>query len=107
MILENGYLQAVTTSGGGMAHGKPVPVTQTLGERVACNIRTITHDHRGKLIDGSFTQASYEVLVDISTAKRFTADQIALTDNREGKLGTFRVQDVQHLDFVGAIKITV
>lgn len=107
MIIENGYLQIVKAIGGGTDKGRPIPVTETTGCRIPCNIRTITNNFHGKSEDGIYRQTQYEVLIDINTMEEFTARKVVLIDNRENNLGTFRVQDVQHLDFVGAIKIDV
>jgi hypothetical protein len=38
---------------------------------------------------------------------RFEAEKVLLTDNRGNELGEFRMQDVQHLDAVGVIKVIV
>lgn len=107
MIIENGYLQIVKSKGGGTDKGRPIPVTETIGRRIPCNIRTIKNNFHGKSEDGIYRQTEYEVLIDINTMDVFTSRKVVLTDNREQNLGTFRVQDIQHLDFVGAIKIDV
>lgn len=104
MIIYNGTLQIVETSGGGFEHGIPIPVTESLSGEYACNIRTIKSDHRGVNGDTAFTQASFEVLIE---HENFTAERVILRDNRGKVLGDFRVQDVQHLDYVDAVKITV
>lgn len=104
MIIENGTLQTIEKTGGGIVNGRPVRVEQVFGDPIPCNLKTITHNNRGKAIDGEFTQASYEVLVDVPT---FTAERVVLTNNRGVRLGEFRVQDVQYLDCVNAVKITV
>lgn len=104
MIIENGTLQIIETTGGGMEGGIPVPIAETAGEPIACNIKTNTNDNKGKTIDNVFTRASYEVLIDVP---EFTSEKVILTDNRGKRIGTYRVQDVQHLDFVNAVKITV
>lgn len=107
MIIENGTLQIVEKTGGGIKNGNPVKVTESLGNPIRCNIKTNNHDHKGKVIDGVFTRASFEVLVDSSDIHHFTAEYVELTDNRGKRIGRFRVQDIQHLDCVCAIKITV
>ncbi len=107
MIIENGTLQVVEKTGGGMVNGKPVPVVETVGSPIPCNMKTLQDNKRGKTIDSVFTQSSYEVLVDTLAIPHFTADKIILTDNRGVVKGTFRVQDIQHLDEVQAVKITV
>lgn len=107
MIIVNGYMQVLMTTGGGMKNGIPIPVEETLSCSIPCNIKTIKHNRKGMAIDGVFTQSSYEVLIDTITTDVFSNDRIILTDNRNQKLGEFRVQDIQHLDCIGAIKIVV
>lgn len=107
MIIENGTLQVITKTGGGLKNGNPVKVVEAIGEPIPCNLKTINHDHKGKVVDGVFTRASYEVLVDSVNAPHFKAERVKLTDNRGMAIGEFRVQDIQHLDCVGAVKITV
>lgn len=107
MIIENGTLQIVKKAGGGMAHGKPVPVVETVGDPIACNIKTLHDNKRGKIIDNVFTQASFEVLIAPLDCPHFTDETVILTDNRGTKIGKFQVQDVQHLDYVEAVKVTV
>ena len=65
MIIENGTLQTIEKTGGGMKNGKPVKVEEVIGNPIPCNLKTITHNHKGKTIDGVFTQASFEVLIDV------------------------------------------
>ena len=107
MIIENGTLQTIVKTGGGIVGGKPVPVTETINEPIPCTLTTLHENKRGKIIDNVFTQASYEVLVDAFLVPNFTADKVVITDNRGNVKGTFQVQDIQHLDCVQAVKITV
>lgn len=109
MIIANGTLRIVssTDKGGYDANGLPIEVDEHLSNPIACNIKTLSHNHRGKSIDGEFTQASYEILLDAMVVPHFTAEKVKLYDNRGQAIGVFRVQDVQHLDFVGVIKLLV
>lgn len=107
MIIENGTLQEVRTIGGGMEKGRPIPVSETLGNPIPCNIKTNTSDHHGRAVDGVFQRTDYTVLIDTDTAPTFKAERVVLADNRRQKLGTFRVQNIQHLDYVGAIQISL
>lgn len=107
MIIANGTLQTIEKTGGGLLDGRPVEVVETIGNPIECNIKTITHDHKGVVVDGVFTQSSYEVLIDTVAIPDFTYESVILTDNRGKRLGKFRVQDIQHLDCVDAVKITV
>lgn len=107
MIIENGTLQTIVKTGGGIVGGKPVPVIEAISDPLPCNLKTLHENKRGKIIDNVFTQASYEVLVDALLVPNFTADKVIITDNRGNVKGTFQVQDIQHLDCVQAVKITV
>lgn len=107
MIIENGFVCLITTSGGGLQNGIPIPVKNELGVPIPCNIRTIRHNHNGNSVDSVYTQQSYEVLIDSVIMPRFEAEKVFLIDNRNNELGQFDVQDVQHLDFAGAIRIVV
>lgn len=107
MIIENGTLQAISTTGGGMVAGRPAPVSETLGEPTPCNIKTNTSDRHGRTVDGVFQRTDYTVLIDTEAAPTFKAERVVLTDNRGQRMGSFRVQDIQHLDYVGAIQIAL
>lgn len=107
MIVANGTLQTVVKTGGGMEHGKPIPVKEVVSDPIPCNIKTVTDNKKGKIIDNVFTQSSYEVLIDLYDVPCFKAETVILTDNRDDVIGKFQVQDVQHLDFIGAVKVTV
>lgn len=107
MIIENGTLQTIQTTGGGIVGGRPQPVVETLSAPIGCNIKTNTHDSHGRAVDGVFQRCDYEVLIDTATCAVFKAGRVMLTDNRGQRMGEFRVQDIQHLDCVEAIKIAV
>lgn len=107
MIIENGFICLVTTTGGGMQNGKPIPVTNEVGLSIPCNIKVTKRDYKGISVDSVYTQQSYEVLIDSVIMPCFEAEKILLIDNRNKELGVFAVQDVQYLDGVGAIKIVV
>ena len=82
MIIENGKLQVITKTGGGVRNGMPVKVSETPGSPIPCNIKTNTNDHKGKVVDGEFTRSSFEILVDSVYFPHFTAEYVILTDNR-------------------------
>lgn len=104
MIIVNGTLQVIEKKGGGMLNGIPIKVEESISEPIPCNLRTIMHNHKGKTVDGVFTQSSYEVLIE---SQQISAERVILTDSRNVRLGEFRVQDIQFLDFVNAVKIIV
>ena len=104
MIIENGHIQTLTTTGGGMLHGIPQPVVEQWSDPIPCNIRKNKSDHKGTYTDGKFIQCAAILLIE---PQEFTAKRIKVTDNRENELGEFEVQDVQYLHAVEALQITV
>lgn len=105
MIIENGTIQAVEHTGGGFQGGRPVPVCETLGDPIPCNIRVVKNDKRGSYVDGKFTQTQLVILID---EQPFTAQRIKVTDTLRGvELGTFEVQAIQQLHATGATQIDV
>lgn len=105
MIIVNGHLQICKTTGGGTDKGRPIPVSQKLSRKIPCNIKTVTNNLHGHSVDGVFRKTEFEVLIDTTETEIFQAEKVVLTNNRKQQMGTFWVQDVQHLDFVQAIKI--
>jgi hypothetical protein len=104
MIIENGNIRIVKKEGGGLVNGNPVKAVETLSDPIPCNYTVNQNDRLGRYEGGTFTQAKYVVLIDTCD---FAAEYIVLTTKRGTELGKFRVQDVQFLDVVGNVKITV
>lgn len=106
MIIVNGYITYSTKTGGGMVGGKPKPVTTVESDPIPCNWRAQKWDKKGKVVDGVFTQAQFEILVEL---QNFTAETITLYDTtvEKRKLGEFQVQSIEPLAATGATKITV
>ena len=104
MIIANGTLKIVGKAGGGFMNGNPVKVKDIFSEPIPCNIATNKNDHLGKYEGGTFTRAKFVVLIDI---QELDAEYIVLTTDRGKEIGKFRVQDIQFLDTVGNVKITV
>lgn len=106
MIIENGYITTQVKSGGGMKNGRPQPVVVVESEPIPCNWKAQKWDKKGKTVDGVFTQAQFEILVELQD---FTAETITLYDTtlEQRKLGEFTVQSVEPLAATGATKITV
>lgn len=104
MIIANGTLQIVGTTGGGLKNGNPVKVQEILGEPIPCNFTTNKNDHLGRYEGGTFTRAKFVILIDMQD---FNAEYVVLNTIRGVKVGKFRVQDAQFLDAVENVKITV
>ena len=106
MIIVNGYIQVKVKAGGGMSGGIPQPVTVTDGCPIPCNWRALKWDKRGRVIDGVFTQAQFEILIELES---FDAETVTLFDTTVTKrrLGEFTVQSIEPLAATRAVKITV
>lgn len=104
MIVANGTLQIVEKTGGGYKNGNPVKVQEVLCEPIPCNFTTNKNDHLGRYEGGTFTRAKFVILIDMQD---FNAEYVVLNTIRGIKVGKFRVQDIQFLDVVENVKITV
>lgn len=106
MIIENGYITYQTKTGGGMVGGRPQPVKTVDSDPIPCNWKAQKWDKKGKVIDGEFTQAQFEILIELGA---FTAETIHLYDTTVEKrdIGVFTVQSIEPLGATGAVKITV
>ena len=104
-MITNGTISSKIITGGGLdSNGDPVAVTTSWGTPIECLIKTNTHSNNGKLEDGEFTMASYEVIIPLQD---FSADRIKLVNDRGTILGEFQIQDIQFLDTVDRVKIQV
>ena len=104
MIIHNGFLFTIDTTGGGLLHGIPQKVENKQGAPIPCNIVKNKSDHQGTYQDGKFKQFAAKVLIE---PQDFTAKRVKLTDNRGMDLGEFEVQDITYLEAVEALQITV
>jgi hypothetical protein len=103
-MMTNGTIQyQVTTGGGKDLRGNPIPVVTDWTEAVECGIKENHYSNNGTYVDGKFTMASYEVLVEEAPAG---VKRVKLT--RAGvALGEFAIQGVRPLTNVGRVKIVV
>ena len=105
IYFPNGFIKVVSKTGGGFSNGKPVAVSETLGEAIACHYETVQKDKRGKADDSRFTRSSYRVRIDLQA---FSAETIELfMKDGTTSLGRFTVQNAERLELVGQVLITV
>ena len=106
MIIENGYIQVEVKTGGGILNGRPQPVAVTISDPIPCNWKAQKWDKKGRTVDGVFTQAQFEILIEL---QEFSAETLTLYDTTVGlrRLGEFTIQSIEPLDATGATKITV
>lgn len=104
-MIINGTIQKQISSGTGFDEsGDPIVSDPTWSEPIPCLIRTIKHDNKGIYPDGKFTQASFEILIEM---QEFEAERILLKNSRNNFKAEFTIQDIQFLDLVGRVKIVV
>lgn len=104
MIIVNGYIEAKTTTGGGMLHGVVQPVVESWGSKIPCNIRENRSDHQGQYIGGNFVRYAATLLIE---PQSFTAKRIRITDNLGNDMGEYEVQSLRYLQAVEALELTV
>ena len=108
MIISNGYIRIITTTGGGFKDGKPVKATKTTSDYIPSNVNESRRSHGVVGEQTTATTSSYVVLVDPADAPTVSdLDKVEVFDSRKIKLGEFEVQTARKLDFVDAIRIEV
>jgi len=104
-MISNGSIYVLSVGGTSFdENGDPINASSVWIGPIECNIKPIRVNNKGKYIDGQFTQSSYEILVEMQD---FEAEIVSLVNNQEGALGEFKVQDIEFLNYVQRVKITV
>jgi len=104
-MIYNGTIKTLFSASGTLdSDGDPVESTPSWSDDIQCQIRTIKHNNKGIYQDGKFIQSSYEILVKMQT---IDTKRIKITDERSKELGEFEVQDIEYLNSVQMVKITV
>lgn len=107
MIIENGTIEIKTKTGGGLdpATGYPSPAQVSWGAPVPCQYTASRFSFQGKTSQGEHTTtASYTILIE---ERPFQAEQIRLKDRESKVVGEFSIIQVEPLEAVGEIRITV
>lgn len=105
MIVINGEIMPITYEGGGTdSKGCPVQAQEVEHCPIPCNIQTTMRNHKGVTESGTYSSQAYTILVDDQC---WCADWVRLRDNQGNTLGKFRVQDIQRLEFVGALQLKI
>jgi len=104
--MKNGTLQYQTNAESEIdpITGDAASVSATWSEPIDCFIQTIHKAKKGKYEDGLFTLATYMVLIELQP---FEADRVKLITDTGKQLGEFQTQDIQRLNTVGRVKISV
>lgn len=106
MIIANGHIECKHKTGGGIDPETHYPVIPEVswGEPIPCQYIPNRHDKLGVSNGEHFTVATYTILIE---EQPFTAEQIRLTDRSGVVLGEFSVRQIEPLDAVCEVRITV
>lgn len=109
MIIENGYIEVKTKTGGGIdpTTGYPVPVGFAYGDPIPCQYYPNRVNLQGRTGDGeAYTVLGFTILLDL-TQGEFNFERIRLSSMSHSMVGEFSVVQVEVLQAVNQIKITV
>lgn len=102
MTTKNGFIQIVSTVGGGLdSNGNPVQSQTNVGEMIPSRIQVNSDSKNGRYEDGRFTQCSYIVFVQ----SKIEPERIIVHVN--GTEREFTVQSIQYLNMTGHTRISV
>ena len=107
MIIVNGYIECKRETGGGLDPVTRYPVTAeaSWGEPIPCQYIPVRHDALAVSRQGeSYTLAAYTILIEEQPLQDKT---IRLTDRSGVVLGEFPVRQIEPLDAVCEVRITV
>lgn len=108
MIIENGFIQIKRKAGGGIDTdtGMPIAPAVSFSKPIRCQWFANTFSWRGRTMQGGhFTQASYEILVELD--ENVDGEQLRLCDASGREVGQFSVISVEPMQAVGQYKILV
>lgn len=105
-MIINGTIQMINQSPASVdtQTGDPIPATEVAGEEIGCNLKVNNQSNNGRYEGGTFTQATYEILIENQSIE---GKRLRLKNYKGDALGDFTIQSIQHLTFTNRIKITV
>lgn len=106
MILDNGTIQAIETTQGGLVNGIPQEAQTTYATPIPCHIVANEYNQKGSVKDSTFTQMAFVVWIDLQLHP-FTAKHVRLTNNQGVVLGDFQVQSIEYSILTLRTKIVV
>lgn len=102
----NGTIQVITRTADAInpSTGDPVPATELAGPEIQCHIKAINQSNKGIYEGGTFSQSTYEILIE---ARDIEGNRLRIKNNKGNDLGDFTIQSIEHLDITNRTKITV
>lgn len=108
MIIKNGTIEVKYKWSDGIDKetGFPIPSSNIKWSRpIPCQWQANKYNNLGKSEGGNFIVAHYSILIE--SEEEFTAEQIRLTDDYGYILGEFSVIEVERLQAMCQLRITV
>lgn len=109
MIIQNGYIEAITVANGGIDPntGYPVAGTTSFGSRIPCQY-LLKSNRQAVLAEGERKEVkSYEVLIEEQQCCQFEPEKVRLTDLCGNPVGVFVVESVEPLEAVSEVRLTL
>lgn len=108
MIIQNGHIQFLAASGGGLDEvtGHPKKATEsTVGSPIPCQYMSSTFDYLAESSGEHFTRSGYTILIE--NYEEVLSERLVLTDRNGDEVGRYSIVRVDPLDAVCQTKITV
>lgn len=109
LVFSNGTLEYNIGEGNPSMDANGNPIRSNFSTRsVKCNIETSTFDRSGNYGDGTNTNSTYTIYVDMpSVPADWNPMNVRLTHKRKGLLGDFTVQRVEFYELTQTIVLWV
>lgn len=103
MIIANGHIQVIHKTGGGFdSRGNAIPVSESTGNPIPCNIHTTSRRRDNTDMEGNaYSTGVHEVLIGM---RDFTASEVLLQQGKKLPMRC-RVQSIVELECVDAIRL--
>ena len=105
MIIANAHIQLIYTEGGGRNEkGVPIPVKETIGTKIPCQVEKVSQRNTNTDGEGNaYTTEVYRVLIDVPIA---SPHRVLLTLNK-GMVVFCRTECVESLERVNMVRLTL
>lgn len=107
-MTTNGYIKFISNQKHQINEvtGDPRPSSEMTSGKIECLMRTINQSNRGRYEGGTFTQSSWEILIE-PQENPIEEKRLLLLGEDETEIGKFAIQSLELLKFTNRIKIIV
>lgn len=109
MIIQNGHIEFITVSGGGLdaKTGHPVAATKTYGKPIPCQFVPVTSDLLRNRNGEPVTKFSWTIYVEALSEYEIQSERLRLTDLKHNEVGEYSIIRAVPLTAVCEVAITV